>query len=78
MNAAASSPYRARTTTHLQRDDLLRHNGQHLDVDAVELVEAHPRATGRQSLEELPHRQVIQTVAATHPHANPPNIIGID
>jgi hypothetical protein len=34
---------------------LLRDDGQHLQVDAVELIEAGPRAAAGQALEELAH-----------------------
>ena len=45
--------------THLLRDD-----GQHLNVDTVELVEARPGTAGRETLEELAHGQVVQTIGA--------------
>ena len=43
---------------------LLCDHGQHLQLDAVELVEARPRARLRQTLEELAHRFVVETVRA--------------
>ena len=47
-------------------EDLLRDDREHLEVDAVELVKARPGAAGRQTLEELGHRQVVETVRAVH------------
>lgn len=41
--------------------DLLRDDREHLELDAVELVEAGPRARRRQALEELAHRDVVET-----------------
>ena len=49
--------------------DLLRHHGQHLQLDAVELVEARPGAGLRQPLEELAHGLVVETVGAVEHHA---------
>ena len=55
---------------HLRRDGsldvqhLLRHHGQNLQVDAVELVEARPRAGRRQTFEELAHLDVVHRVRA--------------
>ena len=46
----------------LERHDLLGDDAEDLDVDAVELVEARPRARGREALEELAHRAVVQAV----------------
>ena len=46
-------------TTHLLSDD-----GEHLELDAVELVEAGPAAARRQTLEELAHGDVVETVRA--------------
>ena len=43
---------------------LLRDHGQHLQLDAVEFVEARPRARLRQTLEELAHRFVVEAVRA--------------
>ena len=53
----------------LNRQELLRHHREHLDVDAVELVEARPRAALRQAGEELAHELVIQVIAAVEHHA---------
>ena len=53
----------------LNRENLLRDDGEHLEVDAVELVEARPRAAGRQAFEELGHREVIEAVGAVENHA---------
>ena len=44
--------------------DLLRDHREHLELDAVELVEAGPRARRGQALEELAHRDVVERVAA--------------
>ena len=41
----------------------------HLDVYSIELVEAGPSTARGQSLEELPHGNVIQTVGAVEHHA---------
>ena len=49
--------------------NLLRDDREHLEVDAVELVEARPRAGRRQTLEKLCHREVIQPVGAVENHA---------
>ena len=48
----------------LDRQNLVRDHRQHLEVDAVELVEARPRARGGEPLEELAHRQVVEPVGA--------------
>ena len=53
----------------LDGQNLLRHDRQHLQVDAVELVEAGPGAGGGQALEELAHRQVVQAVGAVEDDA---------
>eukprot|EP00959_Pyramimonas_sp_CCMP1952_P376509 7886336-Pyramimonas_sp.AAC.1 len=42
---------------------------EHLDVDAVELVEARPRARLREPGEELAHELVVQVVPAVEHHA---------
>ncbi len=49
------------TTLHgaLELDDLLRDHTQHLDVNAVELVEARPGTRTGQSFEELAHGHVV-------------------
>ena len=41
----------------LDGEDLLRDDGEHLEVDAVELVEARPIAARGEALEELGHRE---------------------
>ena len=56
-NGLDASRHRALDAQHLLRDDR-----QYLEFDAVELVETSPRAGRRQTLEELPHRLVVQTV----------------
>ena len=50
-------------------ENLLRDDGEHLEVDAVELVEARPRARRREALKKLSHREVIQTVGAVEDDA---------
>ena len=47
----------------LDAHDLLAHDAQNFDVDAVELVEAGPGAARRQTFEELAHRLVVEAVA---------------
>eukprot|EP00959_Pyramimonas_sp_CCMP1952_P119238 2492790-Pyramimonas_sp.AAC.2 len=51
------------------RTHLLRHHGEHLQFDAVELIEARPRAATRKPLEELAHGDVVQAVRAVEHHA---------
>ena len=48
---------------------LLCHHGEHLELYPVELVEACPCATGRQSLEELAHGDIVETIGAVEHHA---------
>ena len=48
----------------LNAQHLLRHHREHLELDAVELVEARPRARRRQTFEKLPHRLIVQAVRA--------------
>ena len=43
---------------------LRRHHREHLDGDAVKLVEASPRAALHQAAEDGSHRLVVQTFAA--------------
>mmetsp|Transcript_1346 Transcript_1346/g.3903 ORF Transcript_1346/g.3903 Transcript_1346/m.3903 type:complete len:212 (+) Transcript_1346:7788-8423(+) len=52
-------PDRPRDGGHLLRD-----HRQDLEVDAVELVEAAPRARRRESLEKLAHRQIVEAIGA--------------
>jgi hypothetical protein len=40
----------------------------HLDVDAVELVEAAPRPAPGEALEELGHGQIVQAIRAVEHH----------
>ena len=47
---------------------LLRTHGQHLELDAVELVEAAPAAGHRETLVDLAHRTVVQLVRAVEHH----------
>jgi hypothetical protein len=54
----------AAVDTSLNGQDLLGHHGQHLQIDAVELVEARPGAAGRQALEELAQGNVVEAVRA--------------
>eukprot|EP00959_Pyramimonas_sp_CCMP1952_P267506 5593186-Pyramimonas_sp.AAC.1 len=48
----------------------------HLEVDAVELIEARPRARGGQPLKELGHGEVVQAVRAVEHHALHRNRLG--
>eukprot|EP00968_Pinguiococcus_pyrenoidosus_P001317 scaffold58_cov256-Pinguiococcus_pyrenoidosus.AAC.12 len=48
----------------LDASQLCRHHAEHLDVDAVELVEAAPGADLDQAREDASHRFVIQTLSA--------------
>ena len=48
---------------------LRRNHGEHLQGDAVELVEATPRAGLHQAAEDHTHRLVVQTLAAVEHHA---------
>jgi hypothetical protein len=45
-------------------EQLLRDDREHLEVDAVELVEARPRPSLRQAGEELFHHLVVQAIRA--------------
>ena len=49
--------------------DLLGHDREHLEGDAVELVEAAPAARGGEALEELRELQVVHAVAAVEDDA---------
>ena len=46
--------------------DLLCDHREDLELDAVELVKARPRARRSQALEKLGHREVIEAVGAVH------------
>ena len=48
----------------LDLENLLSDNGEYFEINSVELIEATPGARGGQSLEELAHRVVIETVRA--------------
>lgn len=48
----------------------------YLEVDAVELVKARPRAAGRKALEELAHRNVVQRIGAVEHDALPRERLG--
>ena len=56
-----------------QRDahgqQLLRHHGEHLDVDPVELVEARPASALDDTAEELAHHLVVELVRAVEDDA---------
>ena len=49
--------------------DLLGYDGQHLELNAVELVEARPGARLRQAFEELAHRLEVQAIRTVEHHA---------
>ena len=53
----------------LEGHDLLCDHAQHLDGDAVELVEARPRAGAGEPFEELAHGSVVELVAAVEDDA---------
>ena len=53
----------------LDGQDLLRDHRQHLQLDAVELIEAGPGTGCCEALEELRHGQVVQSVTAVEHHA---------
>ena len=59
----------ARGDRALDREHLLRDDREHLEVDAVELVEARPRARGGDALEKLGHREVVEAVGAVEDDA---------
>lgn len=44
-------------------------SSSYLDIDAIELIEAHPRASLRQPPEELPHHLVVDLIRAVEHHA---------
>ena len=48
----------------------------HLQVDAVELVEARPGTRGGEALEELAHGEVVQAVRAVEDHTLHGNGLG--
>mmetsp|Transcript_77794 Transcript_77794/g.204271 ORF Transcript_77794/g.204271 Transcript_77794/m.204271 type:complete len:675 (-) Transcript_77794:3855-5879(-) len=52
-----------------QLQKLLRDHAQHLDVDAIELIEAAPRSARREALEELPHHEIVHLRGAIEDHA---------
>ena len=57
-------PLDALTDGNLDNLDLLSHHRQHFELDAVKLVEAGPRTRLGQTLEELAHSFVVETVRA--------------
>ena len=58
----------ARADAPLDGHDLLGHHRQHLQVDAVELVEAGPGPARRQPLEKLAQSNVVQSIGAVEHH----------
>eukprot|EP00968_Pinguiococcus_pyrenoidosus_P021235 scaffold2724_cov260-Pinguiococcus_pyrenoidosus.AAC.22 len=63
-------------TTLPQHGELLRDDGEHLDVDPVELVQARPAAGLRQAPEELPHHFVVDLIAAVEHNAQDSHGLG--
>lgn len=61
-------------------EDLLSHHGQHLDVDAVELVVAHPGPClfGRDTHSKLKPPQTTTPARSLHTCARPENMRPID
>jgi len=55
---------RARGERALHGDDLQRDEGEDLDGDPVELVEARPRAARREPAKHAPRREVVEPVGA--------------
>ena len=49
--------------------DLLRHDGQDFEFDAVEFVEARPRSGLRETLEELTHSLEVKAVGTVEDDA---------
>jgi len=68
-NTHACPPVRASAWTHLDLLDLARHHRQHLRLNAVELVEAAPRAALHQAAEDGAHGLVVQALPAVEHHA---------
>ena len=48
---------------------LLCYHGENFKLNPIELIEARPSPSTSQSLEELPHGQVVQSVRAVEHHA---------
>ena len=57
-----------RADSSLDGQDLLGHHRQHLQVDTIELIEAGPGTARRQTLEELPQSNVVQTIRTIEHH----------
>ena len=53
----------------LNCQQLLRDDREHLDVDAVELIEARPSTALSETGEEFPHELVVEVIAAVEHHA---------
>ena len=47
---------------YLYAEDLLRYHRQHFELNPVKLIETGPRASLRQTLKELTHRLVVESV----------------
>ena len=52
----------ARIDTSLNGQDLLSKNRQYFKINAVEFIEARPRPTRRQALEEFAQSNVVKTI----------------
>mmetsp|Transcript_13243 Transcript_13243/g.37392 ORF Transcript_13243/g.37392 Transcript_13243/m.37392 type:complete len:381 (+) Transcript_13243:7435-8577(+) len=53
----------------LDGEHLLCDHREDLELNAIELIKAGPSSTGREALEELPHREVVQAVGAVEDDA---------
>ena len=60
----------------LDVEHLLRHHREHLEVDAVKLIEARPRTRRRKTLEKLAHLDVVHRVGAVKHDALPGESLG--
>jgi len=69
FGAVKEEPRDALVDCDLDALDLLRDHRQNFQLDTVELIKARPRARLRQTLEELTHRLVVQTVRTVEYHA---------
>ena len=63
-----SSPSPSPSPTSLDGQNLLCNNREHLQVNPVEFVEAGPRTTGGEPLEELAQCNVVQPIRAVEHH----------
>lgn len=52
----------------LDAEELLSHNAQHLNVNAVELIKAGPHARLSQAGKELAHEAVVQPLTTVEHH----------